>query len=151
MRLIASIPGLVALLLTFAIPAMAQDVTISKGTNGEIVITGGKRTPPKQETPAEAEARRTAQERSFDTGTANVLRQQEMQERNSGNQSLFDKVPPPPVGMPRYDAAQTDIEVQGERAIYYERKVYKSRGAYMRARDKEMQERLERTQQKTQE
>ena len=151
MKLVVLIPGLLAGLLTFAFPAMAQDVTISRGANGEIVITGGKRTPPKLETPAEAEARRTAQERAFETGTANVLRQQEMQERNSGNQALFEKVPPPAADMPRYDTAQTDIEVQGERAIYYERKVYKSRGAYMRARDKAMQERLERTQQKPQE
>lgn len=143
-------------MMLLAAPAAAGDVTISKGTGGEIVITGGKRTAPKVETQAEADARRAAQERAFDAGAGTATRQQEAQERPGGGQAA-------PVtgvqvragdGMQGGDTIQAEVEVQAERAIMYERQVFKTRGAYIRARDKlnqtETQERAVPARQQTQ-
>lgn len=78
------------ILAALAKPVQAQDVTITKGQGGEIIITGGKRTPPRVETQEETEARRAAQERAFESGTARTIQQQEAQARDASIRAVQD-------------------------------------------------------------
>jgi hypothetical protein len=120
-------------------PAQAQDVTITKGQGGEIIITGGKRTPPRVETSEETEARRAAQERAFESGTARTIQQQEARERAASAAAVRDAEWREREESQKRQRDAEELERQQDRAKYYERRANKSESAWGHAYNKDEQ------------
>lgn len=109
---------------------LAQDVTITKGTNGEIVITGGKRTPPPKESSAEADARRAAQVRSFDAGAAKIIRREEEQQRASSARAVRESEAQAAERERQRNRDQEEMTRLNDTATYHEKRANKASSAY---------------------
>lgn len=127
------------ILAALAAPVRAQDITITKGQGGEIIITGGKRTPPRVETPEETELRRATQERAFESGTARIIQQQESRERAASAAAVREAEWKEREESQKRQRDAEELERQQERAKYYERRANKSESAWGHAYNKDEQ------------